>query len=213
MVMLKQSYRYDQTSTRLEVEGLPDLSAGQGDQAIGILSSWRLLIVGGTEVQGRREHLESLMRVVIPYVRLRLSGVVRSVGEEGDPVRIIADGIEHRLDLISGQPDVPPLSIRLDDAELADLVRCLDALRLDTRVRLDWPSIQHEPLHRRDLVERIPLTQRLAAPLLGGATFAVLGLVALLLPVPQLEPGGQETAEPLSTEAPISDPSQEDAKR
>ena len=119
MVMLKQSYRYDQTSTRQEVEGLPDLSAGQGDQAIGILSSWRLMIVGGTEVQGRREHLESLMRVVIPYVRLRLSGVVRSVGDEGDPVRIIADGIEHRLDLISGQPDVPPLSIRLDVAELA----------------------------------------------------------------------------------------------
>ena len=84
--MLKQSYRYDQTSTRLEVEGLPDLSAGQGDQAIGILSSWRLMIVGGTEVEGRREHLESLMRVVIPYVRLRLSGVVRSIGEEGDPV-------------------------------------------------------------------------------------------------------------------------------
>ena len=153
------------------------------------------------------------MRVVIPYVRLRLSGVVRSIGEEGDPVRIVADGPQHRLDLTSGQPDVPPLSIRLDDAELADLVRCLDALRLDTRVRLEWPAIQHEPLHRRDLVERIPLTKRLAAPLLGGATFAALGLVALLLPVPQLEPSRQESAEPSSTEAPISDPSQEDAKR
>jgi len=213
MVMLKQSYRYDQTSTRLEVEGLPDLSADQGDQAIGILSSWRLMIVGGTEVEGRREHLESLMRVVIPYVRLRLSGVVRSMGEEGDPVRIVAEAERHRLDLTSGQPDVPPLSIRLDDAELADLVRCLDALRLDQRVRLDWPSIQHEPLQRRDLVERIPLTKRLAAPFLGGATFAVLGLIALLLPVPQLEPGRQEVAEPASTEVSISNPSQQDEKR
>ena len=213
MVMLKQSYRYDQTSTRLEVEGLPDLSADQGDQAIGILSSWRLMIVGGTEVEGRREHLESLMRVVIPYVRLRLSGVVRSMGEEGDPVRIVAEAERHRLDLTSGQPDVPPLSIRLDDAELADLVRCLDALRLDQRVRLDWPSIQHEPLQRRDLVERIPLTKRLAAPFLGGATFAVLGLIALLLPVPELEPGRQEVAEPASTEVPISNPSQQDEKR
>ena len=34
-----------------------------------------------------------------------------------------------------------------------------------------------------------------------------------MLPVTQLEPGRPETAEPLSTEAPISDPSQEDVKR
>ena len=90
--MLKQSYRYDQTTARLEVEGLPDFSAGHADQAIGILSTWRLKIVGASELEGKREHLEALMQVVIPYVRLRLSGVVRSIGELNDPVRMVPDG-------------------------------------------------------------------------------------------------------------------------
>ena len=211
--MLKQSYRYDQTTARLEVEGLPDFSAGHAEQAIGILSIWRLKIVGASELEGKREHLEALMQVVIPYVRLRLSGVVRSLGALHDPVRLVPDGAQHRLDLTSGQQDIPPLSIHLDDAQLADLVRCLDALRSDGRVCLAWPSIQHEPLHRRDLVERIPLTQRLTAPLLGGATVVVLGVLGILLPLPQIQPPSPAQAPEVNTETPISDPAQPDQER
>ena len=213
MVMLKQSYRYDQTTARLEVEGLPDFSAGHAEQSIGILSTWRLKIVGASELEGKREHLEALMQVVIPYVRLRLSGVVRSLGEPNDPVRLVPDEFQHRLDLTSGQANIPPLSIRLDDAQLADLVRCLDALRSDSRVCLTWPSIQHEPLPRRDLVERIPLMQRLKAPLLGGTTVVVLGVLGLLLPLPEVQSPTPAQALEAKTETPISDPVQPDPER
>ena len=213
MVMLRQSYRYDQTTARLEVEGLPDFSAGQADQAIGILSSWRLQIVGASELEGKREHLEALMQVVIPYVRLRLSGVARSLGELNDPVRMVPDGSQHRLDLTSGQPQIPPLSIHLDDAQLADLVRCLDALRADGRVCLSWPPIQHEPLPRRDLVERVPLMQRLMAPLLGGTTVIVLAAVGLFLPLPEVQSPRPESGAEVNPETPISDPAQGDAER
>ena len=211
--MLKQSFRYDQTTARLEVDGLPDLSAGHAGQAIGILSSWRLKIVGASELEGKREHLESLMQVVIPYVRLRLSGVVRSIGALNDPVRLVPDGSQHRLDLTSGQADIPPLSIHLDDAQLADLVRCLDALREDARVCLAWPSIEHEPLPRRDLVERIPLTQRLTTPLLGGASVAALAILGLLLPLPQLRPTQPEPANEVKPETPLSGSSQSEQDR
>lgn len=213
MAMLKQSFRYDQTTARLEVDGLPDLSAGHAGQAIGILSSWRLKIVGASELEGKREHLESLMQVVIPYVRLRLSGVVRSIGALNDPVRLVPDGSQHRLDLTSGQADIPPLSIHLDDAQLADLVRCLDALRDDARVCLAWPSIEHEPLPRRDLVERIPLTQRLTTPLLGGASVAALAILGLLLPLPQLQSPQPEPANEVKPETPLSGSSQSEQDR
>ena len=215
MGMLKQSYRYDQTTARLEVEGLPDFSAGHADQAIGIVSSWRLKIVGASELEGKREHLEALMQVVIPYVRLRLSGVGKSLGEVNDPVRMVPDGTQHRLDLTSGQAEIPPLSIHLDDAQLADLVRCLDALRGDGRVCVSWPAIQHEPLRRRDLVERIPLIQRLTAPLLGGATVIVLGVLGLLLPLPEVQVPRPETGaeSEVTSETPISDPAQGDPER
>ena len=102
-----------------------------------------------------------------------------------------------------------------DDAQLADLVRCLDALRGDGRVCVSWPAIQHEPLRRRDLVERIPLIQRLTAPLLGGATVIVLGVLGLLLPLPEVQVPRPETGaeSEVTSETPISDPAQGDPER
>ena len=44
--MLKKTYQYEQNAARLVVEGLPDLSAGHSNEVIGILSSWRLQLIG-----------------------------------------------------------------------------------------------------------------------------------------------------------------------
>ena len=213
MVMLKQSFRYDQSAARLEVEGLPDFSADHGSNAIGILSSWRLTMIGHSEMQGKREHLEALMAAVIPYARLRLSGVSRAQGQDGGPVRILPIEQGHQLELVSSRSDVPPLTLQLDDADLADLVRCLDALRHDARVRIEWPALSHAPLPKRDLAERTPLVQRLAAPVLGTGTFLILGLVGLLVPIPNPEPAQTPSAveqQDGRREPPISNPSQAD---
>jgi hypothetical protein len=119
----------------------------------------------------------------------------------------------HQLELTSSQPDVPPLTIKLDDADLADLLRCLDALRSDDRVSISWPEIVNHPLSRRELVERVPLVRRLAAPVFGGLALVVVGVMAMVVPLPT-----QETKAPTdSTEAPspdpVSDPSQADPSR
>jgi len=213
MVMLKQSFRYDQTAARLEIEGLPDLSADHGSNAIGILSSWKLTLIGNPEMEGKREHLEALMAAVIPYARLQLSGVSKAQGQEGGPVRILPLEHGHQLELSSSRSDVSPLNLHLDDADLADLVRCLDALRQDERVRVDWPRIAHAPLPKRELAERTPLIQRLAAPVLGTGTFLILGLVGLLVPIPTTEtPQTTPVLEKQDErqEPPIRNPSQAD---
>ncbi|PTT97854.1 DUF4335 domain-containing protein, partial [Pseudomonas sp. HMWF031] len=132
---------------------------------------------------------------------------------DGDPVRILPLEQGHQLELVSSRSDVPPLTLQLDDADLADLVRCLDALRHDARVRIEWPAISHVPLPKRDLAERTPLVQRLAAPVLGTGTFLILGLVGLLVPLPNPEP--TQTTSPVEQqderrEPPISNPSQAD---
>ena len=49
--MLKTTYQYEQTAARLVVEGFPDLSAGHSNEAIGILSSWRLQLIGAPELE------------------------------------------------------------------------------------------------------------------------------------------------------------------
>ena len=184
---MKLSSRYEQTSCRLVLEGLPDLSAGQDAQTIGILTGFSLALAGRTELEGKREHLLALMAVVLPYARHLLSGVPRSFGTAEDPVAICAgEGGGHCLELRSSQPNTPPLSLQLDDAELADLVRCLDQLRLDQRLALGLAVEPPQPLRRRELRHRQPLVQRLAAPLLGaGALALTAALLALLPPTPR----------------------------
>ncbi|NDG75610.1 MAG: DUF4335 domain-containing protein [Synechococcaceae bacterium WB8_1B_136] len=195
---MKLTTRYEQTSCRLVLEGLPDLSSGQGEQSLGILTGFSLAIAGRTELEGQREHLLALLQVVAAYARHLLSAVPRGFGDASSPVSLQplpAGG--HALQLRSSQPDTPPLTLTLDDAELADLVRCLDQMRLDPRVLvpLDWP--QPQPLRRRELHHRQPLARRLAAPVAGVAALAVAAAAVLLIPTPKAPlPSPATTAAP-----------------
>ena len=208
--MLKLSYRYDQAAARLEVDGLPDISAGHTNQVIGILSSWRLQLVGAPELEGKRDHLEALMAVVFPYARHQISAISRPEGWSHHPVRIRPLDGKHQLELTSSQPDVSPLQIELDDAELADLVRCLDALRSDARVAISWPEIAHHPLSRRELAERVPLFRRLVNPLLGGVALIVVAAVSMVAPLPRQQTANSPEAGEVPRSETVSDPSQDE---
>jgi hypothetical protein len=194
---MKQTLRYDQVSCRLQVEGLPDVSIGQSGDALGIITGWSLRWSGRPELEGRKEHLIALMGVVLPYARHLISGVARPFGADPSPVRIAPrpEG-GHTLRLLSSQPDTAPLTLELDDAELADLVRVLDQLRLDPRlqVKFDLPAFQ--PLHPREVLERVPLRRRLAAPVGGALALGLAAGLGLLLPEPRprQQPAAGETA-------------------
>lgn len=195
---------------RLRVEGLPDVSTGQGGGAVGIITGWSLDWVGHPQLEGRREHLQALMATVIPYARLLLSGVSRVIGDgEESPVRIGPDSTGgHQMRLRSGELGTPPLELRLDDAELADLVRVLDQCRLDPRLQLPLPVPESLPLPAREVRHRLPLRRRLAAPVGGLAALALTAGVTSLVPIPR-PPGesGQATAsKPLATSRPSSPP-------
>lgn len=195
--MIKQSLRYDQISCRLQVDGFPDVSVGQASGAVGIITGWTLQWVGRPELEGEREHLLALMEVVFPYARHKLSGVARPFGQEDSPVAIEpGEGASHRLLLRSRQSGNPTLTVELDDAELADLVRVLDDLRLDSRLQLPLSLPEPLPLRSRELAERLPLQRRLAAPLGGAAALSLVAVLALLLPPPPPPP--QPTAAPAS---------------
>lgn len=185
--MNKNAYRYEQTAVRLMVEGYPDLSSDQAGDSIGILSGWRLQLVAAPELEGTREHLEALMAVVMPYARHRLSGLGRRFETDQSFVTIEPSGPAHQLELRSSREGVPPLQLQLDDAELSDLVRVLDRLRLDQRVHISWNLPVDQPLSRQELVERIPVRRRFGPPLLGGAILATTAAVALILPLPDAE--------------------------
>ncbi len=200
--MNKISLRYEQISCRLTVEGLPDVSSGQGGQAIGILTGWSLALAGHTELEGKRNHLEALLQVVVPYARHLISGVPRPFGASDTPVAIAPDGSRHRLELRSSQPGTPPLTLHLDDAELADLVRCLDQLRLDPRLQLPLQTPAAQPLRRSELRRRVPLARRLAAPLCGLAALGLAGAVSWMVPTPR--PGSGSPGQAKASSAPAA---------
>lgn len=205
---MKLSYRFEQTSCRLRLDGLPDFSAGQGQDVIGILTGWELSLAGHPSLEGKRDHLVALMQVVLPYARHLVSGVPRRFGAEDSPVQIKPleqDGAPggHRIRLLSSQPDTAPLELSFDDAELSDLVRCLDQMRLDPRIQLDFALPSERPLPRREILERVPLRQRLASPLAAMGALAITASLGLMLPVPR-RPAAPEASPPASTAAPSS---------
>lgn len=195
---MKKTLQFDQQSCRLTLEGLPDLSSGQSADAIGILTGWSLAWVGRPEeLEGRREHLQAIVEVVLPYARHLLSGVPKPFGSADQPVEIapLAEG-GHQLLLRSSQPDVEPLTLSLDDAELADLVLVLDRLRFDSRLELTLNAPLSRPLRAREVQRRTPLPRRLSGVLGGTAALALAGGVALLLPTPPAPRPAASTSAP-----------------
>jgi len=192
---MKQTLRFDQISCRLQVEGVPDVSTGQGGQAIGIITGWSLQWAGRPELEGKKEHLLALIQTVLPYARRLISDAAAPIGSEPDPVEIRPAGRgSHRLLLRSSQPDTPPLDVQLDDAELADLVRVLDQLRTDARLQLPLDLPPDLPLRPRELSGRIPRRQRLAAPAAAVLVLAVTGTASLLWPTPRPQTAPQSAA-------------------
>ena len=163
--------------------------------------------MGAPEVEGTRDHLESMMSVVMPYARYRLSGIGRRFG--GDSRFVCIQPVEsedrHQLELRSSRDGVQPLQLTIDDAELADLVRCLDRLRLDERIRLNWSFPAERPLTRHEIADRIPVLRRIGAPMLGGLALAASLAVALIIPLPpdaDQTPAASESVPDLPSEEP-----------
>ncbi len=184
---MQVSFRYDQTSARLQVDGLPDFSRGQHSGTLGIVSSWTLSFVGLTQLEGKKEHLQALLRVVLPYARHTLSGIDKTFGDALSPVSISSfkDREGHLMKLKSSQKDVEPLEILLDDAELADLVRCLDEMRLDPRVQIKWDVPNDRPLSKRETATKWGYTSRFGQPFLATLAFLAFASILILLPIPQ----------------------------
>ena len=143
--MINLSYRFDQNSSSLVLSGMPDVSNGDSDNTIGIISSWTLKIIGSPLLEGKRDHLDNLMEVILEYSRSYISGIRKKFISNNNIVTIAPSGINHKLQLSSTREGVSPLEIILDDAELSDLTRCLDLLRFDSRFSIKWDINLEKP--------------------------------------------------------------------
>ena len=153
--MINLSYRFHQDSSSLELAGMPDVSNGDSEDTIGILSSWTLKIIGSPLLEGEKEHLDNLMQVILQYSRSYISGIRKTFISNKKIVTISPFGLSHKLLLNSTKQGVEPLEIILDDSELSDLTRCLDLLRFDPRFNIKWDINQEIPFSKKYLLASI----------------------------------------------------------
>ncbi len=180
--MIKKSFIYEQNSAQLKVDGLPDHSLGQSEEMIGILSGWELKLVGAPILEGNRLHLQSLIIVVLSYSRYCLSGVYKQFGNSDGPVQILPCKLGHEIILTSSQEGVEPLKIQIDDAQLTDLVRCLDDLLHDNRVKINWKLPFYKPLNTTDLTINTPFLERFTPAISGITAIFVFCLLYIYTP-------------------------------
>ena len=147
--MINLSYRFDQSSSSLELAGMPDVSNGDSEKTIGILSSWNLRIIGSPLLEGEKEHLDNLMQVVLQYSKSYISGIRKTFISNKKIVTISPYGVNHKLLLNSTKKEFKPLEIILDDSELSDLTRCLDLLIIDPRFNIQWDINVEQPFTKR----------------------------------------------------------------
>ena len=151
--MLNLSYRFDQNSCSLRIDGIPDLSKGDSVNTIGILSIWKLQIIGCPILEGKKDHLEYLMQVVLKYSRYCVSGIRKTFKSNDNIVVISPFNEKHKLSLTSTQKNTKPLEIILDDSELSDLTRCLDLFRFDDRININFSIEKDYPLKERYILK------------------------------------------------------------
>ncbi len=149
--MINLTYRFELNSSSLEIAGMPDVSNGDSQETIGIISSWTLKIIGSPLLEGEKEHLDNLMQVILQYSRSYISGVRKTFISNKKIITMSPLGDSHKLLLNSTKSGVKPLEIILDDSELSDLTRCIDLLRYDPRFNIKWDIIKEKPFSKRYL--------------------------------------------------------------
>ena len=180
--MINLSYRFDQDSSSLEIAGMPDVSNGDSENTIGIISSWRLKIIGTPLLEGEKEHLDNLMQVILQYSRSYISGIRRTFTSSKNIVTISPFGISHKLLLNSTKKGFKPLEIILDDSELSDLTRCLDLLRFDHRFNINWDIKQERPFSKKYIRNNLSNSKKNSNFLYALIIFLLSSTLLLFLP-------------------------------
>ena len=177
------SYRFDQNSSSLELAGIPDVSMGDSETTIGIISSWTLRIIGSPVLEGEKEHLDNLMQVILQYSRSYISGIRKEITSNKNLVCITPSGVNHKLILNSTKEDVRPLEIVLDDAELSDLTRCLDLLRFDPRFNIKWNINVEIPFSKKYILTNLNKSRSYLNFFYSFIIFFSSSLLLLLIPI------------------------------
>ena len=141
--MLQNKYSFNQSSSVLEVVGLPDLSKNDSEKSISIISKWKLSIINQPEIEGGVDHLKSIIKAFYSYSAMLIINKDDKLKSKLVDIFRGQDG-RHNLTLKSTKPDVKPLEITLGNAELSDVINCFDQLKNSNKINIDSNDLNIE---------------------------------------------------------------------
>ena len=138
--MMQNKLSFHQSSTNLEIIGLPDYSNNENKDQISIISQWKLTIVDKPLIEGKIEHLGPIMDAFYIYSNLLIKNEIPIY--ESKLIDIKADNLHiHNIVLKSSKPNVKPLVLKLGNSLLSDNINCFDQLNESPKVRIKKTDI------------------------------------------------------------------------
>ena len=126
---------FHQSSVSLEIIGLPDYSNNENKDQISIISQWKLTIIDKPLIEGKIEHLGPIMEAFYIYSNLLINNEIPLY--ESKLIDLKADNLHiHNIVLKSSKPDVKPLTLKIGNSLLSDIVNCFDQLNESSKVRI-----------------------------------------------------------------------------
>ena len=132
--MLQNKFLFNQSSVSLEIIGLPDYSNNENKDNISIISQWKLMIIDKPVIEGNIDHLRTIIRAFNSYSNFLLNDEIALF--ESNLIDIKPENsYTHIILLKSSKPEVKPLTIRIGNSALADIVNCFDQLSSSNKVK------------------------------------------------------------------------------
>ncbi len=143
--MMQNKLSFHQSSTSLEIIGLPDYSNNENKDQISIISQWKLNIVDKPLIEGKIEHLGPIMDAFYIYSNLLIKNEIPIY--ESKLIDIKADNLHiHNIVLKSSKANVKPLVLKIGNSLLSDTINCFDQLNESPKLRIK----------KTDIITKIP---------------------------------------------------------
>ena len=131
--MLQNKHTFNQSAVNLEIIGIPDFSNNDSKDKISIIDQWKLNIVNKPLIEGRLEHLNSIMDAFYSYTNLYINN--ENCIYESNLIDITSqEDSSHLVCLKSSKPNTKPLLFNIGNAEISDIISCFDQLRFSNKV-------------------------------------------------------------------------------
>ncbi len=177
--MLQNKYKFNQSSVSLEIIGLPDYSKNDDEKSISIISQWKLSILNRPEIEGNVDHLKNIIKSIYQYSSLLLSDQEKYIENKLIDIKPNKDG-RHTFILKSSKSNIKPMKLLIGNAELSDLINCIDQLKHSKNIKLNFDDLNPSMISNKSIFKKNNiLFANLVPPLLAIFSIIIFSLLGI----------------------------------